>query len=428
MSLKHITYTILAFVTFGCSTPSTNNKITQQNDYELFLSNSKNDELKRLKENLSFWEEKSQQLPNQYPYLSKIAAVHTNLFMLTGKISYLKEAEKNLIKVNERVFSVGNLRALARNYITQHRFKEALYLLKEAEKNGEAIAQTHKMLFDVYLELGHEKKAAYYLNQIQKYSDFDYYIRAGKWSDHNGDLEMAIEFLEKALHLAKLKKNKELMVWSYTNLADFYGHNNNIKKAYAYYLKSLEIQPENSYAKKGIAWIVYSFEKNPDEALRILETIKKEHESPDYSLMLAEIYDYKNNLQKKNEYLNSFLVQTANQSYGAMYRSHITKVLLDELNDNNVDYLIQEEIQSRATPVTYDLLAWSAYKKGNIKESLSIAKKHIVGRSSEPELLYHLAEIYKANGYYNETTKIKNELLACGYELGPLTFSKVQLL
>ncbi|MCH2033981.1 MAG: cell surface protein [Tenacibaculum sp.] len=429
MRLKYTIYTILFFSLLACSNKNTNETITNKNDYDSFLNTSNTSELKKTKENLSFWEKKLRQTPSQYPYLSKIAAVNTNLFTLTGKINYLKAAEQNLVELNQKAISTGNLRALARNYISQHKFKEALTLLKKAEKIGEELSATQKMLFDVHLELGNTDEATFYLNQIQKFSDFDYYIRAGKLNDHNGDLYSAINFLEKALHIAKLKNNKHLLVWSYTNLGDFYGHNNDIKKSYKYYLKSLAIQPFNSYAKKGIAWIVYSYENNPDEALRILNKIKENNASPDYSLLLAEIYEYKKDLKMKNNHLNSFLKATEDKSYGVMYNSHVAKVILDEFDEHSKAYpVINQEIENRATPESYDLLAWSAYKKGDFKKSLQIANEHIVGKSFEPSILYHLAEIYKANGLFNETSKIKEDLLECAYELGPITFNKIELL
>ncbi|TCP28256.1 tetratricopeptide repeat protein [Tenacibaculum skagerrakense] len=429
MKLKNIIYSISVFTLLSCSNNEANNSITNKEDYEAFLTESKSTEIQQVKKNLSFWKDKLEKSPTQYPYLSKIASINTNLFTITGNINYLKEAEKKLLQVNEKAFSVGNLRALARNYISQHKFKDALNVLKKVEKNGEELVATQKMLFDVHLELGQNDEAKHYLDQIEKYADFDYFIRAGKWSDHKGDLSSAITFLEKALSIAKFKNNKDLLVWSYTNLADFYGHNNEIKKSYQYYLKSLAIQPHNSYAMKGISWIVYSYENNPDEALRILEKIKEQNASPDYSLFIAEIYEYKNDEEMKTKYLNSFLSQTENKSYGVMYNSHIAKVILDEFDEQTKAYnIILQEIENRATAESYDLLAWAAFKNGELKKSLSIANEHIVGKSFEPSILYHVAEIYKANGLLDEASKIKVELLECGYELGPVTFNKIERL
>lgn len=432
MKFKEIIICVTAsIILLSCtnSEKTTNTVVTQKSDYESFLQTSQDSILLQVNNNLSFWKDKLQEQPNQYPYLSKIASVNTELFNITGDISFLKEAEKNLVKINNKKNSAGYLRSLARNYISQHRFQEALFLLKKAEKNGENLSATQKMLFDVYLELGRDKLANQYLTSFRSFTDFDYLIRAAKWNDHIGDLTSAIDLLEKALTVAKSKKNKNLIIWSYTNLADFYGHNNQIKKSYNYYLKSLEIDPNNAYAKKGIAWIVYSHEKNPKEALRILETIKKQNLSPDYSLLKAEIFEYLNKTDKKEQHLNTFLSVTENEAYGVMYHSHRAKVLIDEFDKKEKALkIIQEEITNRPTPQSYDLLAWATYKKGNVKESLSIANKYVVDKSFEPEILYHLAEIYKANKLNKKVLNIKKQLLESSYELGPLMYRKIQKL
>ena len=69
-------------------------------------------------------------------------------------------------------------------------------------------------------------------------------------NDHNGDLDTTIRFMEKARDKAEASKNNGLMLWAYTNLADYYGHAGRIEDSYDHYLKTLRIDPENAYAKK----------------------------------------------------------------------------------------------------------------------------------------------------------------------------------
>ncbi len=427
MKFQNIIYAIALVLLANCAKNKESVRITEKNDYEAFLNVSQDSVLNQTNINLSFWKEKLEKEPTQYPYLSKIATIQTKLFTITGDINYLKEAEQNLVEANKKATTTSHLRALARNYISQHKFKNALTILEKAEQNGENLSYTQKMLFDVHLELGNYETAEKYLASIYKASDFGYLIRAAKWNDHIGDLQTAINLMEKALVIAESKKDTSLIIWSYTNLADFYGHNNQIEKSYKYYLKSLEIDPNNTYAKKGIAWIVYSHENNPEEALRILNVIKEQNASPDYSLFKAELAEYMNDLDKKEQHIQDFLSSVKNKHYGVMYHQHKAKVLLDEL-DNKEEALkiVEEEIENRATPQSYDLLAWVFYKNGNMKESLFIADKYVTGKSFEPEVLYHLAEIYKANKLHKKVVDIKNQLLESSYELGPVTYNKIQ--
>ncbi len=422
-----IFFALFTFVLLSCSTKN-NATITHKSDYDRYLNLSENTSKITAQKELVFWQEKLQKQPSQYPYLGKIASANTLLFSSDGNIKYLVNAEKKLEELNSKTkyTNSGSLRALARNYISQHKFKEALGLVKKAETLGDNLKATQKMLFDIHLELGNYTEAESYLTKIKSFSDFDYLIRDSKWNDHMGDLGSAIHFMEKATEIAESSNNTNLKIWSYTNLADYYGHNNEIKKAYIFYLKSLKLDANNSYAKKGIAWIVYSHEKNPEEALRILNSISKENTSPDYYLLKAEIAEFKNNLTSKNENLNLYLLAVNNDLYGDMYNQYNAKLFLEEF-DKKAEALaiIQKEIENRPTPQSYDLLAWYYFQTKEYTKALELMNSYVVGKTFEPEAQYHLAEIYKVNGFTKKALKIKKELLESAFELGPLMEERI---
>ena len=414
------------FLLSACSNKA-DNKITSKEDYQHYLAAKPQIKAIQERENLSFWENKLLEHPDQYPYLAKIASANTKLFSYTGEIRYLKSAELSLIALNKKTINAGHLRALARNYISQHKFQESLTLLIKAEENGENLIATQKMLFDVHLELGNDTKAEKYLKVLEQSNGFDYLIRASKWSDERGNLDRAISYLQRALAIAEASKNDELLLWSYTNLADFYGHNNQIKKSYEFYLKSLELDPNNAYAKKGIAWIVYSYENNPEESMRILSVIQKNHQSPDYKLLQAELAEYMDDEKQKKKYLQTYLSAVENEMYGEMYNQYNAKLFLEEYsNEDTALAIIKREIANRPTAASYDLLAWATLKNGAVRDALTIAEKHVVGKTYEPEALYHLAEIYKANDMPEKAKRLKDELVESSYELGPLMAVKIK--
>lgn len=418
---------ILLFVTFTITISCKKQKakqITSLNDYQSYLKVDENIPLKLANEEINFWINKLDKTPSQYPYYSKLANANSQIFHLTGNINQLKKAEKNLILVNKETNfnNAGYLRSLAKNYISQHRFKEALALLKKAANNGEKLQQTHFMLIDVHLELGNLKKVEKYLSKVKNLKDFDYLIRLSKYNDHIGDLDNAIKYLEDALQIAKSSNNKNLIQWNYTNLADYYGHAGRISDSYNAYLNALEINPNNSYAKKGIAWIVYSYERNPKEAYRILETLAKENTAPDYNLLKAEIADFMGNIAEKENQIKKYLYKVENKNYGAMYtKCTILLFVDDDLKKMKALELAKEEVKARPTAQSYDLLAWAYYKNGNINKAITIAENFVIGKTFEPEALLHTANILKANGQKKEAQEIKKELLGAIYELGPLT-------
>jgi tetratricopeptide (TPR) repeat protein len=421
---------ILAFCTLlllsSCETE--NKQVTNSNDYNNYLELAENKTLQHAESNREFWTEKLEKSPNQFPYRSKIASSYSQLFAATGNIEYLKKAEQKLIEVNEitNFKSPGSLMGLASNYISQHKFKEALELLTKAELIGDQLSDVQKMIFDVQLELGNSEMAKVYLEKIENMSDFDYLIRLAKWSDHQGNLDAAIKYLEKAKSIAESSNQKGIMQWTYTNLADFYGHAGKIDESYKLYLKALEIDPNDAYSKKGIAWIVYSYEKNPDEALRILNTVTETYHAPDYYLLKAEIYEFQGDKASKLEQFKLYKDAVKNESYGAMYNKYDVLLYTDE--NQNLDEAIaiaKIEVEHRPTPQSYDLLAWSYFRSGNISEALKVVDNHVVGHTFEPMALYHSAEIYKAAGKVDKANALKKEIAESSYELGPIIAEKV---
>ena len=98
-----------------------------------------------------------------------------------------------------------------------------------------------------------------------------------------------------------------------------------------HYLKALELDPNDAYAKKGIAWIAYSHENNPEEALQILNHISSYYQAPDYELLKAEIAEFQNNLELKSDALQNYQVAVSNQQYGDMYNSYNVMLFSDDL-------------------------------------------------------------------------------------------------
>ena len=422
--MKIINY-LPVLILFGLSVTSCDKqseKITNADDYNKYLSNSKNESLAFAKGEIDFWQNKYDKAPNQISYLGVLASNYSKLFEISGNIDYLKKAETLLVKSNEtyKYSSVGTIRALARNYISQHRFKEALELANKAKAIGEGLKETNKLLFDVQMELGNYAEAESSLQQLTDKNDFDYLIRIAKWNDHKGDLKTTIAFMEKAKKIAETYDNKYLKTWVYSNLGDFNGHAGNIQKSYEYYLKTLELDPNNSYALKGIAWIAFSHEKDTKEAKRIIDLVSKRHNSPDFYFLKAQIAEYENNGTSKLENINKYMSMLENDNYGAMYNSYNVVLFAQQKSTRPKALAIAKiEVEHRPTPVSYDLLAWSYFNLGDKQKALEIEQKYVEGKSFEPKLNYHLATIYKANNKLDKVWPIKEELLKSTFELGP---------
>jgi len=413
------TLLLLSILLLVSCAPDMENTIGNQEDYNVFLVAK---QPKTTSKYFELWNTKIRPDSIQLTSFAIVGGEYTRYFKETGDITYLKKAEQSLKKA-VAVAAVGKetyLRALARNYIAQHRFKEALVLANEAMELGGGANESRSLLFDVHMELGNYKVAEAYLESIKNLSDFGYIIRLSKWNDYKGDLNTTIAFMEKAKEKAISAKSKELMLWSFTNLADYYGHAGRIAESYQYYLSALALDPSNAYAKKGIAWIVFSHDKNPEEALRILDSVTATYKAPDYFLLKADIADYMGDDNTRLENLDSYFTTVQNEAYGDMYNGYNINLFLEETGQyENAVQLSMREVANRPTPESYSMLGYSYLKNDQLDKAKKIMDEFVYGKTFEPALCYQAAAVYSASGELKKVQILKKDLVGSIYELGP---------
>ncbi|WP_121344271.1 tetratricopeptide repeat protein [Gillisia mitskevichiae] len=403
-------------------------KITNSEDYNNFLAIQK---ARSTSPYFELWNSKITSDSVELPSFTAVAGQYNMFFESTGDIAYLKKAEQAL----EKAVEVANLdkekyyRSLSRNYISQHRFKEALVYADSAAELSKNIPATQHLLFDVHMELGNYSKADSIKKLFADPEDFNYIIRASKWNDYKGKLDMTIMFMERAKEKAEASKNRGQLLWVYSNIADYYGHDGRIKDSYEHYLKTLEIDSSNAYAKKGIAWIAFSKDNNSAEAERILDSVLTGHVSPDYYLLKAEIAEFENDKKAKKTAMASFWELANNPAYGNMYNTYKIEALVeDPATKKEALALAEKEISNRATPETYQLLALANLVNGNKEKALEIINAHVVDKTFEPTALLTMAKIYKANMMPDMVKDLKNELIEASYEMGPVKLKEIHAL
>lgn len=410
----------------SCTRDTEHRAVTQEADYNAYLSLEERSGYEAAVDEMEFWSKRLRPDSSGVGDLGPLAAAYTKMFEYTGDSQHLYDAEFLLKKAGELSTNNKDIyhRALARNYITQHRFQEARVLLEESYAGASSKRATEFMLFDVYMELGAYEEAENLLSRTKNLSDYNYLIRQAKWSDYKGDLDSAIQFLEKARDIAESRNSKALMIWTHSNLADFYGHAERIPEAYQGYLRTLELDPENTYALKGIAWIAYSWEDNADEALRILDTLAKNHHVPDYDLLKSEIFEYLANEELADKYQDKFIQKVKEGNYGNMYNTYRIE-LLAESSPSEANELALKEVEYRPTPETYWLLAYTELVNGRKEEAQRIIEQQVIDKSFEPMAAYYAAKIYRAVGNDSKVQDLKKELLGASFEIGPLLSAEV---
>ncbi|PSR08929.1 MAG: hypothetical protein DA408_18075 [Bacteroidetes bacterium] len=374
---------------------------------------------------LSFWSSKLAQAPNQLSYHFKLAGLYNERFAAYGQIDDLCQAE-SLLQYGLQYASIQRpafLRALARTYISQHRFQEAYALVTEALAIGENPRANSLIQYDVLMELGRYQEAEQVLAKIYQQGGFQYLIRKAKWEDHQGNLDFAIAMLEEAK--ANLNaQDQEQAIWLYSNLGDFYGHHGEVAKAYTHYLMTLQLDPTNWYAIKGMAWIAYAHDGNIPLAKTLLQTIMRTNDTPDLHLRLAELYAYEGDAGCAEAETAAFLATAQALAYGRMYSGPISEILVATGQGTTALAMATKEVEQRATPTTYDMLAWVHFKTGNLATAQAIAQQHVIGQTHEPVAQLHLLDIFADDAEMAKT--LRAELATARFELGPLTYQQIK--
>lgn len=422
---------LIGFILLAIACKNNPEKIafTTPEDYNSYLFASLKPTHDQALSSREFWSKRLRVDSTGVGDLSPLAGAYTQLFETTGDASFLKNAEQ-LYKKGMEISATDQdafARGLAHNYISQHRFKEAYELLNTTFQGPSDKHETQLMLFDAAMEVGDYKMAYQYLEAVKNLKDYHYLIRLSKWNDYRGDLSSAIRYLEKAMAIAESRDSKPLKIWTYSNLADYYGHAGRIEDSYTYYLKTLALQPDNEYVKKGIAWVLYSEEKNTTEAHRIMDSIMKNRQLPDDHLFKAELYAFEGNEELAQRSENSFIKAVEEGNYGEMYNAYLIELYAERQPEKALK-LAQNELENRATPEIYHLLALAQLQNGMPKKGLETIENHVTGKTSEPMALFHTALVYKANRLDEKVAALKKELTEAAYELGPVLSKKIEAL
>ncbi len=427
--MKKIILLVALIAAASCKneTDTTTANITDPADYQQYLNNDETTAVENLKTELTALRQEAAGDTTRIVVYGQIAGKLDELFDLTGDVTYLNESVRfrESVTRNTYIRPDNSKRTLAQAYIKQHRFKMADSLMQEVTE--EYVAPESRLIqFDIAMELGEYQTAEQLLDSLRNPNDYSYLIRAAKWNDHIGQLGTTITLMERAMKLAEEGGNPAAKLWSYSNIADYYGHHGDIEKSYQHYLKTLENDPTNTYALKGIAWIAYSNDRDVDEARIILERLSQRHPSPDYKLELAELEEFEEDEAAAIALKDEFMGLVNDSAYGGMYNAYKISELIDSGKTQEAVELAKIEVGNRSTPETYDLLGYALLENGEEQAALENHKTYVIGKTFEPKAQLHTALIYRANGMNNEAEELKKELLETEYEMGPVTFKKIQ--
>ncbi|MEP1034294.1 hypothetical protein [Ekhidna sp.] len=416
----------LMLVIASCSQSPQTESISNNADYAKYL-NTQPTNLEPLEKQEVFWIKKIVEEPRGFTFYEKLGSTYHQLFKKTGDVNYLDKADSVFViaqKLTQGRWKIPSLLSLSSLAIKKHDFQKAVTYAVMANELTEEKFGPLLMQFDAEMELGNYQMARAILDKTKRMNSFDYLVRLSKYKDHEGDLDSAIYYMEKANGLI-LRHQKEQKLWATANLADMYGHAGRIKDSYANYLKVLTLDSTYDYAMKGIAWVAYSHDRNTIEAREILKNLQQKTALPDYFLLLAEISELEEKKVEAENYKDLFLVEAGKSKYGGMYNKYVIDILIGQNNFDEAIKLAEEEVSKRPNPATYDWLGWTLFNQGKSEEAIKIYRENVQGETFEPEVIYHMGVVYHALGI-SEGQDYLEESLQASYELGPLVTLEIK--
>lgn len=425
--MKLFTITLITLLALTSCQNEGRSPIAQRSDYDTFLTISLDLEIAALEEEVRFWEEKISSSPKGFTYYQKIGTCFMSLFENTGQIAYLHRADSAFIKaaaLTNGAYRANNLLSLSSLSIKKHDFEAAARYAVEAKSLSDEKLGSLLMQFDAEMELGNYQMARSILDRNQQKSNFDYLVRLSKFKDHEGNLDSAIVYMQQAERLVE-KESSSRKIWAKASIGDMYGHAGRISDAYTKYLEVLSLDSTYAYALKGIAWITYSADNNPNEALRILERLYARTNLPDLLLDMAEVHSHNGNSELAQELKNRFVNEASKDKYLQMYSKYLIEIYLERGAIDQAHILALQEVANRPTPATYDWLALVYLHKGDIDKALEIYREYVEGQSEEPEILLHMGIAYHKAGDSKGISLLKT-CLEAAFELGPVSEKKIR--
>ena len=388
-------------------------------DFESFLQPTSWTKADEARKEVAFWSARLDADSSGLGDLTPLANAYTRLFERTGEYAHLKAAERLL----SQAYSIaargkdGHGRNLAHNLITQHRFREAEDLLDSIYAGPNDQRQTELMRFDVYLERGKVDSAYANLSRAKDLGDLNYLLRLSRWMDHQGDLDAAIVRMEEVKGVVDSRNLPDLKTWAYPNLGDFYGHAGRLTEAYALYLQTLALEPDNPHAWQGIAWLAYSADGDYSLATTILDSLERQYSSPSITLLRLDMARHRGDMDVVRSLESAFLGLSDESESGDLYRMDRAYALVDESPVLSLR-LAQQEWENRKTAATAALLSHTLFSNDRREEALELLHSYR-NKTEEPLVLLKMAEVFAAMDMEDEVAAIKDQLSDAAYELGP---------
>ena len=414
---------LLIIITLGTLASACNkNKAIVSNAFiDSLITNYKpSPTLTQNEEEINFWRGRIDTKNFDVVNLSKYASALTARFKLNGNINDLLLADSILKSLDKHfVGKESSYKLLLLNTaLLQHQFIHADSFMQQAKNVGISAYETAATAFDVDFELGRTTIAAYELNKIKNYKDYNFLFRNSKMFHYTGNVDSAIANMQAAATIAG--ENIPLKQSALSNTADLYLHDGQLKKAYELYKQSITLNNTDLHSLMGIGTITLLQDKNDSLAEKIFRFVKLKTNQPDVIFKLTQVALQRGDSISAKKLATEFVSKVTKVAYGNMYNKYVIQCYTTILNEPaKAEIIAKRELETRATPQTYAWYIWSLLKNNKIADATNVYEKNVSGKPLEGLELYWMGKYMQANNKGYNAAQFFEKAKKNKYDLTP---------
>ncbi len=258
----------------------------------------------------------------------------------------------------------------------------------------------YALLGDTLMEQGRlTEAAAAYQAMIDLKPFYQSYTRAAHLRWLNGDLDGAIDLIQKAITAAS-PRDPEAIAWAYTRLAGYELQRGDFERAAAAIDSALSFQPDYASALLLRGRILLA-QKRSSDAVPILERAASLNPLPEYQWVLADA------LRRLGREAQAKAVEQQIREQGAATDPRTVALFLSTrgIDQSQALSLTERELDVRRDVFTEDARAWALAGAGRFAEASAAMDRVLSMHTNDARLFVHAGAIAAATGRNREARR-----------------------
>lgn len=350
----------------------------------------------------------------------QLASLYIQEARVTGDHLYYDRAAMQLVngvlKMDSTEFEALSFKSML--YLSEHHFADGLAYAQKAQKANPYNSFVYGLLTDANVELGNYKEAVNMTDKMVSIRpDLRSYSRVSYLREIYGDYPGAIEAMKLAVSAGY--PGAEETEWCRIQLGHLYENNGQTKEASFQYQTALYERPEYAYAYAGLGRLAQA-NSNFKEAIE--EYKKADALVEDYSFKdaMIDLYTMSGDKVTAKEMTQKVLDKLTADAAGGAKDNNIGHYADRELAyvyiktgdyDKAIEHALMEYNRRPDNIDVNEALAWSYYKKGDIKNAMTYIAVALKTNSVNPVLLSRSALIYSKAGDSAKAKELMNKAM-----------------